>query len=98
MDVERTMEFILELHARTEAELAKLAVTQNRLSRDVVRLSRLGVKSRTKINRRLDNHEQWAAEFNAGMDKVKETLGEVGEKLNGLIHYVDRLPRNPTQS
>jgi hypothetical protein len=55
MEVERTMEFILELHAKTEAEIAKLAI----------RLSHPGVKSRTNIDRR---------------------------------HYVDRLPRNCSQS
>jgi hypothetical protein len=98
MDVEKTIEYILqlqakseELHARTEAELAQVAVNQNRLSRDIVRLARLGVKSRSRINGRLENHDRWFAE-------QKELMQHMGEKLDALVNYVDRLPRIPPQS
>src|SRR3954454_8025029 len=105
MDVERTMEFILaqqarneEQHARNEAALTKLIAAQeksdrrvDRLERTVTRLARLGVKSRTKVNRTLENHEKW-------IQDMQTLMGEIGGKLNALIGYVDNLPRNPSQS
>jgi hypothetical protein len=109
MDVERTMEFILEQQARNQAMLSEM-ITENReraresadrgavidrrldrLERTVARLARLGVKSRSKINGRLDDHDRWFAE-------QKTLLHEMGEKLNAMINYVDRLPRTPPQS
>jgi hypothetical protein len=99
MDVERTMEFILEQQAKNQAMLAEMITEQNqrgaiidrqldRLDRFVTRLARLGVKSRTRVNRRLDEHDQWFAQ-------QKLLMQEMGEKLNALIDVVDRSPRNP---
>jgi predicted transcriptional regulator len=102
MDVERTMEFILEQQARNQSMLAEM-ITENRergvvidrrldrLERTVTRLARLGVKSRSKINGRLDDHDRWFAE-------QKLLMHEMGEKLNAMINYVDRLPGTPPQS
>ena len=104
------MEFILaqqarneEQHARNEAALAELIAAQkqsdrrvDRLERTVTRLARLGVKARTKVNGRLDDHEKWFAKQQAILDRVDETLAEIGGKLNALIG--DNLPRNPLQS
>jgi hypothetical protein len=112
MDVERTMEFILEQSARNQAMLAEVIAAQrateqqneirdrrlDRVERMITRLSRLGVKSRSKINGRLDNHDEWFAKQKAIHEKIDQTLAEIGDKLNGLINYVDRLPRNPPQS
>jgi hypothetical protein len=112
MDVERTMEFILaqqarneEQHARNEVALAELIAAQkrsdrrvDRLERTVTRLARLGVKARTKVNGRLDDHEKWFANQQAILNRVDETLAEIGGKLNALIGYVDNLPRNSPQS
>jgi hypothetical protein len=101
MDVERTMEFILEQQARNQSMLAEM-ITENRergvvidrrldrLERTVTRLARLGVKSRSKINGRLDDHDRWFAE-------QKLLMHEMGEKLNAMINYVDRLPGTPPQ-
>ena len=123
MDVERTMEFILEQQARNQAMLAEMIAENrerdrqaaerdrqaaerdrqaaergvhidrrlDRLERTVARLARLGVKSRSRINGRLDDHDRWVAD-------QKLLLHEMGEKLNALINYVDRLPRTPPQS
>lgn len=112
MDVEKTIEYILQLqakseerHARTEAELEKVAVSQNRternidrLERNLTRLARLGVKSRSKINGRLDDHQQRVQEHDRWFAEQKLLMHEIGEKLNAMIDYVDRLPRNPPQS
>jgi hypothetical protein len=109
MDVERTMEFILEQSARNQAMLAEM-ITENRvrgavidrrldrLERTVTRLARLGVKSRSKINGRLDDHDRWFAKHQAVHENLDRTLAELGDKLNALIGYVDRWPRNPPQS
>jgi predicted transcriptional regulator len=105
MDVERTMEFILaqqarneEQHARNEVALAELIAAQkrsdrrvDRLERTVTRLARLGVKARTKVNGRLDDHEKW-------LQDMQTLMTEIGGKLNALIGYVDDLPRNSPQS
>ena len=99
------MEFILaqqarneEQHARNEAALAELIAAQqksdrriDRLERTVTRLARLGVKSRTKVNRTLESHEKW-------LQDMQTLMVEMGGKLNALIGYVDNLSRNPSQS
>ena len=99
------MEFILaqqarneEQHARNETALAGLIAAQeksdhrvDRLERTVTRLARLGVKSRTKVNRTLENHEKW-------LEDMQTLMAEIGGKLNALIGYVDNLPRNSPQS
>ena len=99
------MEFILaqqarneEQHARNEAALAELIAAQersdrrvDRLERTVTRRARIGVKSRTNVNRTLENHEKW-------LQDMRTLMAEIGGKLNALIGYVDNLPRNPAQS
>ena len=96
------MEFILEQQAKNQAMLAEMIVENrergvvidrrlDRLERTVARLARLGVKSRSKINGRLDDHDRWFAE-------QKILMHEMGEKLNAMINYIDRLPRTPPQS
>jgi hypothetical protein len=39
----------------------------------------------------MDEHDKWFAE-------QKLLMHEMGEKLNAMISYVDRLPRTPPQS
>ena|SRR5438270_3372907 len=102
MDVERTMEFILEQQARNQSLMAEVISAQrnsdrrlDRLERTVTRLARLGLKARAKLNGRLDDHEKWLLTQSSILDRVDETLREVGDKLNGLIAVVDRWPRNP---
>ncbi len=102
MDVERTMEFILEQHARTEAVLAEVVNAQqstdrrlDRLSRDVTRLARLGLRARSRLNQRADELTRRAEEHEKWFQEQKMMLHEMGEKLNALIDVVDRWPRNP---
>ena len=98
MDVERTIEFILAQHARNEAALAELIAAQeksdrrvDRLELTVTKLARLGVKSRTKMNRTLENHEKW-------LQDMQTLMVEIGGKLNALIGCVDNSPRTSPQS
>jgi hypothetical protein len=94
MDVERTMEFILEQQAKNQETLASLLTAQagsdrriDRLEKLLSQLARLGVNSRSKINRRADAHE-------ANFQRIEQNLAEATEKLNALIAFVDRWPRN----
>jgi Ni/Co efflux regulator RcnB len=109
MDLERTMEFILEQHAKTEAVLADLAARQeaaerrqeaaerrmeaadrrtDRFERNLTRLAKLGMRSRNDLKRRAEENEKW-------IEGQKLLMQEITEKLNGLIGYVDRLPKTP---
>jgi hypothetical protein len=94
MDIERTMEFILEQQAKNQETLASLLTAQagsdrriDRLEKLLSQLARLGVNSRSKINRRADAHE-------ANFQRIEQNLAEATEKLNALIAFVDRWPRN----
>ena len=98
MDVERTMEFILEQQARNQSMMAEVITAQrnsdrrlDRLERTVTRLARLGLKARSIANRRLDEHDKWLA----AAERIASTATRIGEKLNALIAVVDRWPRNP---
>src|SRR5436190_13194950 len=102
MDVEKTMQFILE-------QLAEAAAIQNRtareneardrrltrLERNLAGLARIGVKSRTRIQKRLDQHEEWFTKQQTILERADLNLAAMTDKLNGLIGYVDRFPRNP---
>jgi hypothetical protein len=106
MDVERTMEFILEQQARNQTALAELISAGektdrriDRLERTVARLARLGMKVRSKANGRLDEHQRRIEEHDRWFAEQKVLMHEIGEKLNALIDVVDRWPRNnPAQS
>jgi len=101
MDIERTMEFIIEQQAKNQEVLAIVISAQHeaelravrsdrrldRLESMLTRLARLGVKSRSKINDRADVHE-------ANFRRIEQNLAEATEKLNALIGFVDRWPRN----
>jgi hypothetical protein len=102
MDVEKTMQFILEQLAETAAIQNRTARENEardrrltRLERNLTRLARLGVKARSRIHKRLDQHEEWFTKQQTILDRVDLNLAEMTDKLNGLIGYADRFPRNP---
>ncbi len=106
MDIQKTMEFILEQQAKTEANLAAMATKMSeretvgaatdrrldRLERSLARLARLGVRSRSNINRRMDEYEQYRKEHAEVHRIIDQNLREITDKLNGLIDVVDRWP------
>ncbi len=79
--------------AASRADLAEKRM--DRLEHVVARLARLGVKSRSRINGRLDEHERRIQEHERWLADQKLLLHEIGEKLNALIDVIDRWPRNP---
>lgn len=103
------MEFILEQQAKNQAMLANLLTAHTEAARrnDVAerrldhlesllaRMGRLGVKSRTRIHHRLEQHDQWFAHQQTILDRVDTHLAEATEKLNALIDVVDRWPKHP---
>jgi len=109
MDVERTIQFILEQHAKTEAILADVAARQeaaerrqeeadrrmNRFERSLTRLANLGMRARNDLRRRGEELSRRAAEHEKWFEAQKVLLGEINERLNGLIGYVDHLPKYP---
>jgi hypothetical protein len=40
-------------------------------------------------------HDRLAQQAEAFRARTEQNLAEISDKLNGLIGYVDRLPRNP---
>ena len=89
MNVERTMEFILEQQAKFEENFAKiengLAETQRVLrltNRVVAGLARAGVSLRSEVRR----HER-------AITRLEEVHAETDGKLNALIDIVDKSVR-----
>ena len=96
MDIERTMAFILEQHARNEAALAELMAAQKerrvgRPQRTVRRLARVEVTARNQVNRTREDHEKW-------LQDMHTLMAEIGRKLNALIGNGDGVSGNPPQS
>ena len=101
MDVERTMEFILQTQAQTQETLRETQDTLremavagkrtdqrlDRLERFVKTLSRAGARARNRLSRSAEEHEKW-------LKDVDQKIAEITDKLNGLIDVVDRWPRD----
>jgi hypothetical protein len=104
MDIERTMEFILEQHARNEAALVELMAAQKSSSRRTDRLERTatrlapGAKARTNVNGQLEDHEKWFARQQAILAKVDLIVAEINRKLNALLGNARGSSVNPPQS
>ena len=69
----------------------------DRFERNLTRLANLGRRARAdlrrsdeELKRRIEANEKW-------FEEQKLLLHEMGEKLNGLIGYVDRLPKEPPE-
>ena len=96
MNIEKTMEFILDLQAKAEERWAKaeerFAKSERRLDRMermvaqnnrlVARLGRAGVTLRSDVRR----HER-------AITRIEDNLAEATDKLNGLIDIVDKMAR-----
>jgi hypothetical protein len=81
----------------------------DRFERNLTRVANLGMRARNDLKRRAEEAAQRAAEHEkvqaemekwrvlheARMARLDETMQEIGEKLNGLIGYVDHLPKDP---
>ena len=87
MDIERTIEFILEQHAKTEAGLAKteagLAKTEAILNRAI----RLGIREARAERRK---RQELASEFDRKMTQLAAAQLVTEERLQSLIRSMER--------
>jgi len=84
---------VLQEQAAERAQAADRRM--DRFERNLVRLAWLGLKARSRLNRRQEEHERRQQEHEANMARIELTLAEIGDKLNGLIGHVQG--QNPTQ-
>ena len=96
MDLQKTMEFMLEQQARFEANFAKSSARLDRIERVVAQNNRLvarlasaGVGLRSDVRRHeraINRHEKFLA-------RHEQTMAEIEDKLNALIDIVDKQRR-----
>jgi L-lactate utilization protein LutB len=79
MDVEKTMEFILDMQAKNEERWAKADRRMDRLERLVERLARSGLSLRSDVQ-----------ELKKFRRRTEQNLAEITEKLDALIDVVDK--------
>ena len=79
---ERRMDRLERLVAQNNRVVAGLAVAGRRLRSDV-----------RQHEKWLQEHKRTMAESDSRMTRLEVTISEIGDKLNGLIGYVDGLPR-----
>jgi type II secretory pathway predicted ATPase ExeA len=102
MDVEKTIEFILDTQAKTETILQSLAGRMDqadvRMTKAEARMDhfdrrmrfyiKVGARHIAKIHEAQDRND-------AGLEKLRLRLDEVTEKLDALITVVDGVVRRP---
>lgn len=87
MDVERTMEFLLQQAARTEAGLAKTEAGLARTSNLLRRAIRAGVKeARAERRKRLELQQ----DFEKGMADLRQAHAATEESLKAFIDSLRR--------
>ncbi len=96
MDVEKTIEFILDHQAQAEGRMERLERAMERLeransqtSRTVNQLVRYGVSLRSDVRR----HDKAIIRLDKAMARLAEVHAETDEKLNALIDIVDKTIR-----
>ena len=93
MNVEKTIEFILDHQAQAEGRMERLERAISQTNRVVNQLVRYGVSLRSDV-RRLDKAMARLAVVHAETDEKLKALAEVhaetDEKLNALIDLVDK--------
>ena len=83
------MDRIERVLAQNNRLVSGLAVVGRRLRSDVRRHEKI----LENHERMLADHAKSLAESDSRMTRLELTLAEIGDKLNGLIGYVDGLPR-----
>lgn len=49
------------------------------------------------VRERVVAHEKWSEAMEKWSNEFAQRMSEIGDKLDGLIGYVDRLPKQPRQ-
>ena len=75
---ERHKEWEVQWKARADAADRRM----DRFERNLAMLARLGLKARSRLNRRQEEHD-------ANMARIELTMAEITDKLNGLIGHVE---------
>jgi chromosome segregation ATPase len=89
MDVEKTIEFILDQQAQAEDRMTRLERAVSQTNRTVNQLVRYGVSLRRDVRR----HDEGIIRLDKAMTHLAEVHAETDEKLNALIDLVDKTSR-----
>jgi uncharacterized coiled-coil protein SlyX len=93
MDVEKTMQFILETQARLEASAAgheeRIAKLENSMTTVTNYLGELA-QAEVRLSQRMDG---MAERMEAGFQELRQLHADTEYKLNSLIDTVDKLVR-----
>ena len=71
--------------------LQDTAVVMAEIQRRQSEIQKLQAAEIDALRERVFQHDKWSA-------RIEEVILEMGDKLNGLIGYVDRLPKRPPGS
>jgi len=89
MDVERTIEFLMDHQAQAEVRMERLERAVSQTNRVVNQLVRYGVSLRSDVRR----HDEAIIRLDKAMAHLAEVHAETDGKLNALIGLVDKTIR-----
>ena len=89
MDVERTIEFLMDHQAQAEVRMERLERAVSQTNRSLNQLVRYGVSLRGDVRR----HDEAIIRLDKAMAHLAEVHAETDGKLNALIDLVDKTIR-----
>ncbi|HTG57798.1 MAG TPA: hypothetical protein VMG63_00070 [Terriglobia bacterium] len=89
MDVERTIEFLMDHQAQAEVRMERLERAVSQTNRSLNQLVRYGVSLRGDVRR----HDEAIIRLDKAMAHLAEVHAETDGKLNALIGLVDKTIR-----
>ena len=89
MDVERTIEFLMDHQAQAEVRMERLERAVSQTNRSLNQLVRYGVSLRSDVRR----HDEAIIRLDKAMAHLAEVHAETDGKLNALIGLVDKTIR-----
>ena len=89
MDVERTIEFLMDHQAQAEVRMERLERAVSQTNRSLNQLVRYGVSLRGDVRR----HDEAIIRLDKAMAHLAEVHAEADGRLNALIDLVDKTIR-----
>ena len=89
MDVERTIEFLMDHQAQAEVRMERLERAVSQTNRSLNQLVRYGVSLRSDVRR----HDEAIIRLDKAMAHLAEVHAETDGRLNALIDLVDKTIR-----
>ena len=89
MDVERTIEFLMDHQAQAEVRMERLERAVSQTNRSLNQLVRYGVSLRGDVRR----HDEAIIRLDKAMAHLAEVHAETDGRLNALIDLVDKTIR-----